>query len=420
MIVRIAEVPGLRSQPSPCLDELAVTRILHDARAVGFVTGMAIGHEDIAVGRNGNARRPIERVRPVSADACRADRHQHFPVRTDLQDLLAHRDALRVFRGHAEDRLLVVRIRRPDVPVFVDGESVRMREQSHAEALEKLARRIELQNRRVGVSPIDARGVAVGLIVETAVKHPDVAVRRHVHPDDLSPLASIRTLHACGKRRPIRRETIRIWKIGFGGARRAWSLRSCDRCERQHKESLDEKPRAVAMWFCHGKPVLRRNISWPGGRFMILPFLTHEGGSDERVTCFEVDVLRPLGCARRRLRKSRARSGWRRRGTAAARCEEDATAAGRNGCSSRRSSATRRRKASTCTAIDSARTRRAVLITTTRIGGAWSSRERGTRAKAMSSGLTRWCRSRQAASCSIPPACITTTARWTIARSSFS
>src|SRR4029450_6448731 len=90
----------------------------------------------------------------------------------------------------------------------------------------------------------------------------------------------------------------------------------------QDEESLDEKPRAVAMWFCHRKPVLRRNISW------------HEGGSDEPVTRFEVDVLRPLGGARRRFRESRARSGRRWRCTAAARCEEDAIAAGRNGCSS--------------------------------------------------------------------------------------
>ena len=225
---------------------------------------MAIGHEDIAVGRNGHSRWLIERIRPVSADAWRADRHQHLPVRADLQDLLAHRDTLRVFRGHAEDGLFVIGIGRPDVPVLVDGESVRMRKQSHAEALEKRARRIELQDGWVGLSPIHAGGVAVGLIVETAVKHPDVAVRSHMHPDDLSPLASIRTLHACGKRRPVRRETIRIWKIGFGDARVAWSLRSRDRCQRQDEESLDEKPTrcgdVVSSWWKHR---FARNISCP-------------------------------------------------------------------------------------------------------------------------------------------------------------
>src|SRR5690349_2149382 len=107
---------------------------------------MAIGHEDVAIGRNRYSRWLIERIRPVSGDARRAERHQHLPVRADLQHLLAHRDTVRVFRRYAEDGLLVVGIGRPDVSVLVDGESVRMREQPDAEALEQIARRIELQD----------------------------------------------------------------------------------------------------------------------------------------------------------------------------------------------------------------------------------------------------------------------------------
>ncbi len=182
---------------------------------------MTIGDEDVAIGRHGDSRWPVERIRSVPADAWRADRHQHLPVRADLQDLLAHRDALSVFRRHAEDRLFVVGIGRPDIAVLVDGESVRVRKESDAEALVVAAGRIELQDGRVVFAPIHAGGVAVGLIVEAAVKHPDVAVRRHVDADDLSPLASLRTLHPCGKRRPVRHEPIWIGQIGFGDPRLA-------------------------------------------------------------------------------------------------------------------------------------------------------------------------------------------------------
>src|SRR5687767_131028 len=59
--------------------------------------------------------------------------------------------------------------------------------------------------------------------------------------------------------------------------------------------------------------------------------LTDEGGSHDCVTYLKVDVLRRFGRARRRLRKSRARPRRRWRRTAAARCEEDAIAAGGNG-----------------------------------------------------------------------------------------
>src|SRR5688572_5967028 len=126
-----------------------------------------------------------------------------------------------------------------------------MRKHAYAEALEKIARRIELKDGWVRLSTIHAGGVAVGLIVETAVKHPDVAVRSHMHPDDLSPLASTRTLHACGKGRPVRRETIRVWQIGFGDACIAWSLRIRDHGQRQDKYGLDDEAHAVAIWSHH-------------------------------------------------------------------------------------------------------------------------------------------------------------------------
>ena len=89
---------------------------------------MSIRHEDVAIGRNGHAGRPVKRVWPIPSHAFLADRHQHLTRRTDLEDLVAHRHALRVLGGHAEDRLLIICIGRPEIPVFIDGESVRMRE----------------------------------------------------------------------------------------------------------------------------------------------------------------------------------------------------------------------------------------------------------------------------------------------------
>src|SRR5437870_969043 len=108
---------------------------------------MAIRHENVAIGRNGDSSRTVKQIRPAPAHAFRPNRHQHLARRTYLEDLLTHRDALRVLRGHAEDGLLVICIGRPDIPVVVDGESMRMREQSDAEALQKPACRTELEDR---------------------------------------------------------------------------------------------------------------------------------------------------------------------------------------------------------------------------------------------------------------------------------
>jgi hypothetical protein len=57
----------------------------------------------------------------------------------------------------------------------------------------------------------DAGRVAGRDGVEAAMEHPDIAVARDAHPDDLAPLAAI---HALGKRRPLLREAIRIGKLG--------------------------------------------------------------------------------------------------------------------------------------------------------------------------------------------------------------
>src|SRR4249920_3440677 len=118
---------------------------------------MAIRHEDIAVGRNGHSGRSVKRIWPIPSRACLADSHEHLTSGTYFKDLITHRDTLRVLGEHAEDRLVIIRISRPQIPVFIDCESVWMSEQSDAETLEKPARRTEFQNRRIGIASIEAR-----------------------------------------------------------------------------------------------------------------------------------------------------------------------------------------------------------------------------------------------------------------------
>src|SRR5580698_9259365 len=89
-----------------------------------------------------------------------------------------------------------------------------MREQPNAEAFEKLARRTEFQNRRVGIAAIEACRVARRLVVETALKNPDIAIGSEMHPDDFTPFMPVGALHARRKRRPVRHKAIGIGEIG--------------------------------------------------------------------------------------------------------------------------------------------------------------------------------------------------------------
>jgi hypothetical protein len=149
----------------------------------------------------------------------------------------------------------VICIGRPDIPVLIKGESVRVREEPDAEALQKPACRIEFQNRRVDIASIETRGVAVRLIVETAVKNPNIAVRSDMHPDDLSPLVSIRTFHSRGNRRPIRHETIPIWKRGRFGDRRIPATLGVRHHGKSSNDDGDDRERsAYATWWHLGTP----------------------------------------------------------------------------------------------------------------------------------------------------------------------
>ena len=201
---------------------------------------MTIRHENVAVGRNGHAGWTVERVRSVATHAFRADCPEHLAGRADLADHLAHGHALLVPGSHAENGLVVIGIGGPDVSVPVDGESVWMREESGTEAPQKPSCGSEFENRRVGVASIETGRIAGRFVVEAAVEDPNVAVRSGVHPDNLSPLPSIRSAHARGKRGPVRHEAIRIWERGGFRDRRIRSVLVMHRdCHGGHHDGSD-------------------------------------------------------------------------------------------------------------------------------------------------------------------------------------
>ena len=135
---------------APGLDELAVLGELHDA-VVG-VAAVAVGDIDVAVGRDRDVARPIERVLAVAGHAGLAERHQDLAVRAELDDDSALA-VLAALVGH------------PDVALAVDAEAMREVEHAAAEALHEFAGRIELHDRR------DSRLSAV--VRAAAVEDPD-------------------------------------------------------------------------------------------------------------------------------------------------------------------------------------------------------------------------------------------------------
>src|SRR5262249_33248491 len=159
-------------------------------------------------------------------------------------------------------------IGRPYVPVLVDGESVRVGEQACPDASEKPARRVELQDRRIGVASVETRRIAGRLVVEASVKHPNVAVGSDMHPDDFSPLIAVWPLHARGRGGPIRHET--VW---IGERRRLWErkilpiLRLRRHCKRDDDDSLHRELRTEATCRKHrGPPSTTLTCLWDSWR----------------------------------------------------------------------------------------------------------------------------------------------------------
>src|SRR5689334_16010769 len=162
--MRLADLPRPRSLLAPFLHEGAVLAELD--HAVVLAVAVAVGHEDVAVRSDDDVGRLIEEVRPRSADARLAKRHQHLALWAELEYLVPlARFSARV--GH------------PQVAVAIDGGAVREDEHALTPRLEQLAVLVVLQDRRLA-----AAGAGVG---EAAMNHIDGSVgcrlhRRHGRP----------------------------------------------------------------------------------------------------------------------------------------------------------------------------------------------------------------------------------------------
>src|SRR5258708_37536098 len=100
---------------------------------------MAVGDEDVAVGRDGDIVGLIEGVRAVPGDPRFAERQQNFSVAAEFEYLVPY-SFFSLAVGH------------PDVDILVDANSVGEDEHSTAEAHHKLAGRVELEDRRIGLA----------------------------------------------------------------------------------------------------------------------------------------------------------------------------------------------------------------------------------------------------------------------------
>jgi len=159
---------------APLLDVLAVLVELDDA-VVG-VAAVAIGDEDVAVGRHQDVGRCVERILCGPGDAGLAERHEKLAVLIELHDGVTLAVVLRGSVGH------------PDVVVPVDMQAVRKIDHAPAEALYQLAFFVELHDR------IELR-VRTRPCIFATVERPDaLAVAIDIKADDRAPFAPIRKL----------------------------------------------------------------------------------------------------------------------------------------------------------------------------------------------------------------------------------
>src|SRR6266404_2937687 len=147
---------------------------------------MAIGDENVAIGRHRDTGRTIESIRAAAAGAHLAKHHQDPAILVELEDFLTKHDAGGVACRHADHGVAVINIADPQIAVSVHGKAVRIAKHAGAESLEQIAGGIELQDWWVGLAATDAGGAAGRHGVETAMENPDVAVAVDMHTDDFA------------------------------------------------------------------------------------------------------------------------------------------------------------------------------------------------------------------------------------------
>ena len=124
---------------------------------------MSVRHEDVAVSTDNDVGRRTERVGAPPCHELRPQGHEHFPVPTELRDLLTNVSA-RPSPVHREG------VSHPDVPFRIDVYAVGEGKQPRTEAPQELAARIVME---------DGIQIRFDTVVRTAsIDNPDGTVRR--------------------------------------------------------------------------------------------------------------------------------------------------------------------------------------------------------------------------------------------------
>src|SRR6185295_17268395 len=126
-------------------------RIFH--HAIVAVRLVAIGDEDVAIGGNRDGTRRGEMLLVASRNTRFAERHEHFPIRTEFENLMTGFRAAFCRQSHG---LRTRSVRHPDIALLVDMQSVWPDEHRGPEFLAPTALRVELEQ------PIDVLELVVG------------------------------------------------------------------------------------------------------------------------------------------------------------------------------------------------------------------------------------------------------------------
>src|SRR5450432_3212425 len=97
--MRNVELAGTGALDAPFLEVLAGFVEFHNA--IVRHAAMAVGDENIAIGRDQYIGRHVERVVAAPGDSSLAEAHQHLSVRAELDDLKSHA-ALGLTVGHPD------------------------------------------------------------------------------------------------------------------------------------------------------------------------------------------------------------------------------------------------------------------------------------------------------------------------------
>ena len=92
-VVGFVEIAGLRTEVAPFFDVFAVLGKLYDAGRVVRVGRMAVRNKDVAVRRDRDAGRPIERIVTIAGDALLAERL--LPLRPSAPGRCRHTPGVR-------------------------------------------------------------------------------------------------------------------------------------------------------------------------------------------------------------------------------------------------------------------------------------------------------------------------------------